>query len=87
MTDFVWVLLWLCCLAEGLSDQEARERLSKYGPNTLTAEKKEPLWKEFIEELREPMVLMLLVTGFLYAIWRRAGSLSASSQQGIGVVN
>ena len=39
------------------------------GPNALTAEKKVSFWEEFFEELREPMVLMLLVTGVLYAIW------------------
>src|SRR5512136_3095970 len=59
--------------ATGLSDTEAARRLARFGPNTLTAEKKEPFWKEFIEELREPMVLMLLVTGVLYAIWGEIG--------------
>ena len=56
-------------LAIGLSSQEAEARLEQVGQNSLTEEKKEPFWKEFIEELREPMVLMLLVTGVLYAIW------------------
>ncbi len=56
-------------LADGLSDQEARQHLDQYGPNSLTAGKKAPFWEEFFEELREPMVLMLLVTGVLYAIW------------------
>lgn len=54
---------------EGLSQKAASERLSQTGSNTLTAEKKVSFWKEFFEELREPMVLMLLVTGVLYAIW------------------
>ena len=53
----------------GLGDEEASGRLERHGPNTLIAEKKEPFWKEFFEELREPMVLMLLVTGGLYALW------------------
>ncbi|MBP1694059.1 MAG: hypothetical protein H6Q37_1942, partial [Chloroflexi bacterium] len=55
--------------ADGLSSREAQGRLNKYGPNSLQQEKREPFWKEFFEELREPMVLMLLVTGVLYAIW------------------
>src|SRR5512143_695972 len=55
--------------ATGLSGTEATQRLARFGPNTLAAEKRETFWEEFIEELREPMVLMLLVTGVLYAIW------------------
>jgi Ca2+-transporting ATPase len=60
-------------LGNGLTEQEARARLDKFGRNTLTEEKKEPFWEEFIEELREPMVLMLLLTGVLYAIWGEPG--------------
>ncbi|HEX9012817.1 MAG TPA: HAD-IC family P-type ATPase, partial [Anaerolineaceae bacterium] len=56
-------------LAAGLTPAEAGTRLSRFGPNRLAAEKKEPFWREFVEELREPMVLMLLVTGVLYAVW------------------
>jgi len=53
----------------GISEAEAKARLAQAGLNTLTAEKKDPFWEAFLEELREPMVLMLLVTGILYAIW------------------
>ncbi|MGE5222577.1 MAG: cation-translocating P-type ATPase, partial [Omnitrophica WOR_2 bacterium] len=56
-------------LNDGLTDEEAKARLLQVGPNSLSAEKKEAFWEEFFEELREPMVLMLLVTGVLYAIW------------------
>ncbi|MGV8026356.1 MAG: cation-translocating P-type ATPase [Anaerolineaceae bacterium] len=54
---------------KGLAQAEAEVRLHQIGRNILSEEKKEPFWKEFFEELREPMVLMLLVTGILYAIW------------------
>ena len=53
----------------GLTSQEAKTRLGQFGQNSLTEEKKESFLQEFFEELREPMVLMLLVTGVLYAIW------------------
>lgn len=53
----------------GLASNEAGKRYAQVGPNTLTIEKKEPFWEEFLEELREPMVLLLLFTGVLYAIW------------------
>ncbi|HEX2993242.1 MAG TPA: cation-transporting P-type ATPase, partial [Anaerolineales bacterium] len=56
-------------LETGLTETKALSRLAQVGPNLLTEEKKEPFWEEFFEELREPMVLMLLVTGILYAIW------------------
>jgi len=56
-------------LTDGLTAQEAQTRLARVGRNTLAEEKEESFWEEFIEELREPMVLMLLVTGILYAFW------------------
>lgn len=57
----------------GLSAQEARQRLIAHGPNQLPQLKKESLWEMLLEEVREPMILLLLVTGGLYALW---GSLS-----------
>jgi Ca2+-transporting ATPase len=54
---------------KGLDAGQAGERLQRYGHNTLQAREHEPLWEEFLEELREPMILLLLFTGVLYAIW------------------
>jgi Ca2+-transporting ATPase len=53
----------------GLSDEDARRRLDQFGPNRLRQEDREPIWEVFLEELREPMVILLLVTGVLYALW------------------
>jgi len=53
----------------GLSEAEARRRLAKDGPNRLRREKREPIWEVFLEEVREPMILLLLITGVLYAVW------------------
>ena len=53
----------------GLADKEASERHQLFGPNRLTEEKHESFWKEFLEELREPLILMLIGTGVLYALW------------------
>jgi len=50
----------------GLSTSEADQRKLRYGPNLLRQEKKEPLWKIFIEHIREPMLLLLLGVGVLY---------------------
>lgn len=53
----------------GLSQEEARQRLEWFGPNRLREEEREPIWEVFWEEIREPMVILLLVTGVLYAMW------------------
>jgi Ca2+-transporting ATPase len=53
----------------GLSQAEAQRCLVDLGPNRLDEEEKEPIWEVFLEEIREPMMLLLLVTGLLYAIW------------------
>ncbi len=53
----------------GLSKKEAHERLAQLGPNRLREEKREPIWEIFLEEIREPMILLLLVTGVLYSLW------------------
>jgi Ca2+-transporting ATPase len=53
----------------GLSEQEARQRLAQFGPNRLRQEEKDSILEIFLEEIREPMVLLLLVTGVLYTLW------------------
>ncbi len=52
----------------GLPEAEASARLGRYGPNRLREVKREGFWEEYLEELREPMILLLLVTGVLYSI-------------------
>ncbi len=59
--------------ASGLSEDDARHRQTQYGLNRLVAEKTESIWDVFLEELREPMILLLLATGVLYAIWGQVG--------------
>lgn len=45
---------------EGLSSKIAKERLQKYGPNELTAQKKESLLKRFLAQFQDFMILVLL---------------------------
>ncbi|HII41463.1 MAG TPA: hypothetical protein HA326_09670, partial [Thermoplasmata archaeon] len=52
----------------GLSSEEVRARLARSGPNRLREEEHEGFWEEYLEELTEPMILLLLVTGVLYSI-------------------
>lgn len=53
----------------GLSTDEAHQRLIQFGLNRLHEEKHETLWQAFLEEVREPLILLLLVTAVLYGIW------------------
>lgn len=56
-------------LAVGLDEAEARRRLTASGPNQLQEEKREGLAEVFLEEIREPMILLLLGTAVLYSVW------------------
>src|SRR5215471_2241538 len=47
--------------ATGLSQQEAETRLTQYGPNKFTTEKKEPGWHAFLRQYQDPMQILLLV--------------------------
>lgn len=53
----------------GLKQEAVDCRLSQLGPNRLREAKQETLWRVFLEEIREPMILLLLVTGLLYSVW------------------
>lgn len=44
----------------GLEQTEARERLEQYGPNSLPKQEKDPAWKRFLAQFRDPLVLTLL---------------------------
>ena len=44
----------------GLSQSEAEKRLIQYGLNSLGEEKKTPLWKRFLGQFADAMVLILI---------------------------
>jgi len=46
---------------DGLTDKEAKKRLDKYGKNTLPKKKKDSVFKIFFNELKDPIVLLLIV--------------------------
>ncbi|HBZ77930.1 MAG TPA: calcium-translocating P-type ATPase, SERCA-type [Clostridiales bacterium] len=52
----------------GLTKTEADKRLAKYGPNSLGEEKKVPLWKRFLGQFADAMVLILIGAAVLSAI-------------------
>ena len=50
---------------EGLSAQEAQQRAEQYGPNRLKGAEKESLIKRFFNQLKDPMILVLLAAAVL----------------------
>ncbi|TQR46408.1 cation-translocating P-type ATPase [Paenibacillus popilliae] len=50
----------------GLSANEAELREKLFGPNQLASAPGKPWWKEIIEELTEPMILLLIFIGIVY---------------------
>ena len=50
---------------EGLSDEEARKRLKKYGPNELLREKGFRLLGFLVSQFKSPLVYILLIAGAL----------------------
>jgi Ca2+-transporting ATPase len=54
--------------ASGLTSEEAAVRLSKYGSNKLVEETEIKFLSILWEEVREPMILLLLTIGVLYGI-------------------
>lgn len=49
----------------GLTDAEVRESREKHGVNILTPPKKDPLWKQFLEKFRDPLIIILMIAGML----------------------
>lgn len=47
--------------ATGLSSDEAKRRLGKFGPNQLASAPPVPKWKKFLAQFEDPLVYLLLV--------------------------
>ncbi|HET9573556.1 MAG TPA: cation-transporting P-type ATPase, partial [Methyloceanibacter sp.] len=52
---------------DGLSSREARRRLAEYGPNDAMVRRRRPLWRQVIDRLGNPLVLILLFASCLSA--------------------
>jgi Mg2+-importing ATPase len=51
----------------GLSDQEFKKRLSEYGANDAFAHRRRPLWRQTLDRLANPLILILLFASGLSA--------------------
>jgi Ca2+-transporting ATPase len=60
----------------GLTEDEARVRLARYGPNELAAHRPVPGWRKFVRQFADPLVILLLaataISGALWLIERDA---------------
>ncbi len=50
---------------QGLTDRQAAASREKYGSNLLTPPEKTPLWKQYAVKFRDPLIIILLIAGFL----------------------
>ena len=64
----------------GLTDQQVLESRTQYGTNVLTPVAKQPWWKKFAVKFCDPLIVILLIAGFLsigiscYEYWGLNGS-------------
>ncbi len=63
--------------AEGLTTAQAQERLAKYGPNKLKEAEKPTLLQRFLDQLKDPMLIILLVAAGVSAL---TGMLSGENE-------
>jgi len=54
----------------GLSNAEVKTRLSLYGHNILSKQKKEPIWEKLLQEFVHPPALVLLIVGLAALLQR-----------------
>lgn len=62
------VLLDLGVDHSGLSSAQAQERLAKYGPNKLKEAEKPTLIQRFIAQLKDPMLIILMIAAAVSAV-------------------
>ena len=55
---------------QGLTDEEARARLERYGRNELAAERPVPAWRRFLAQFQDVLVILLLIaTAISAGLW------------------
>ena len=71
------VLQQLGVTAEGLSSQEAKTRQEKYGPNKLKEAEKATWFQRFMQQLKDPMLIILMIAAGVSAL---TGMLSGENE-------
>ena len=65
--------------SEGLTSAQAEERLAKYGPNKLKETEKPTLLQRFLAQLKDPMLIILLVAAGVSRKVVKSGKLHTAS--------
>lgn len=52
-------------MTAGLSREEAARRLEEYGANVVAQERRTPVWRRVLQQLRDPLIVVLLVAAAL----------------------
>ena len=60
-------------ISKGLSSAEAEKRLKESGLNKITQSKTITFWDILFEEIKEPLILLLLTIGVIYSVWGKIG--------------
>ena len=55
-------------LVDGLSNEEAKRRLEKYGENALAAKKKKSMFMRFLDQFKDFMIIVLIVAAILSGV-------------------
>ena len=53
---------------QGLSPEEVQRRLEKYGHNKLREKKRTPIWKIFLSQFKDTLVLVLILAAIVTAV-------------------
>ncbi len=54
--------------SEGLTSESAEKRLSEFGPNKLKESEKPTIFQRFIEQLKDPMLIILMIAAAVSAL-------------------
>ena len=57
-------------LRAGLPAEEIRRRQSQYGPNRLTAQKRQSQWMHFLRQFHQPLLYLLLAASILTLLFK-----------------
>ena len=55
----------------GLSETEIQHRLKYYGHNDFDIIEEEPIWKKYLGQFKEPMILLLLASAFISLLMKQ----------------
>ena len=71
---------------EGLTSQEAQERLKKYGYNELVAKKRRTALHMFLDEFKDIFILLLIAATIFSAIIGYYELLNGQTEQVLGLL-